>query len=397
MMWRGGMAIGLAGAMLAAGALAADAPGLGPEQQKLRDARQVAAAAQSRADQLQKAADAEHDAAAQARAQEASVAASVQQAEAEIAAAQARSVIVGQLLGAQRAQLATQQQPAVKLIAALQSFARRPALLAVAQPGSIDDMVHVRAVLASALPLIRARTASLRTALDRTRGLQADAALARQSLLDGRQKLEQRRLELARLEAAHDARGQTLGRQALVESDRAIAMGEHARDLVDLMGEQGDQATTGQALAQLAGPDPRPMRPGETANGDDPTGWSEDDAPYRLPVTGQLQTGFGEVSDAGVRSRGLTFNVAAGAPVIAPAPAKVAYAGPFRDYGQIVILDHGQGWTTLVTGLARTAVQTGQSVAQGRPLGTAPDTAQPRVTIELRRKGRPVDMLPLTG
>jgi murein DD-endopeptidase MepM/ murein hydrolase activator NlpD len=383
--------------MFAAGALAADAPGLGSEQQRLRDAREVAAAAQTRADHLQAAAAAEHDAAAQARAQEASVVASVQQAQAEIVAGQARSVIVERLLAAQRTQLATQQEPAVRLIAALQSLTRRPALLAIAQPGSIDDMVHVRAVLASALPAIRARTAGLRTELDRTRGLQADVVLARQSLVDGQRKLEQRRLELARLEAAHDARGQALGRQALVESDRAIAMGERARDLVDQMGAMGNQATTGQALAQLPGPDPRPARPGEAAGGDNLTGWTEDTAPYRLPVSGQLQTGFGEVSDAGVRSRGLTFAVTAGAPVIAPAAARIAYAGPFRDYGEIVILDHGQGWTTLVTGLGQANVHTGQSVAQGRPLGTAPDNGQPHVTIELRRKGRPVDMLPLTG
>src|SRR5207237_681642 len=83
--------------------------------------------------------------------------------------------------------------------AAVESLAARPAMISLVQPGSVDDLVHVRAVLASAMPVVRARTAALRTDLDRTRALQASAALAATALAESRTRLETQRLALTRL------------------------------------------------------------------------------------------------------------------------------------------------------------------------------------------------------
>ena len=116
--------------------------------------------------------------------------------------------------------------------------------------------------------------------------------------------------------------------------------------------------------------------------------------PYRLPVVGRVLTGLGEVSDAGIRARGVTLSPAAGAQVVSPGAGRIAYAGGFRGYGRIVIVDHGGGWTTLLTGLGRTAVTAGQTVDAGSPLGTAGAT-RPSITVELRHDGSPVDIAPL--
>src|SRR5690606_11287562 len=144
-----------------------------------------------------------------------------------------------------------------------------------------------------------------------------------------------RRLALARLETAHRARAKALGRTALAESDRAIALGERARDLVDLMEQSHDADATRAALAALAVPEPRPLRPGAAA-AFDTTRWAGD-PPYLLPVSGDLVTGFGEVSPAGVRARGLTLATADYARAIAPAGGTIAYAQAFHGYGRIVI------------------------------------------------------------
>ncbi|MGC1270988.1 MAG: peptidoglycan DD-metalloendopeptidase family protein, partial [Croceibacterium sp.] len=81
---------------------------------------------------------------------------------------------------------------------------------------------------------------------------------------------------------------------------------------------------------------------------------------------------------------------------VAPAPGRVAFAGPYRGYGRIVILEHAGGWTSLVTGLARTDVQVGDQLVGGAPLGIA-GRSSPVVTLELRRLGEPVDPLPFVG
>ena len=366
---------------------------LADQQRRLLAARAQSAAAAERAAKLDAAAKTEQNEAAKARAEEEAMGARIQQAQADIAAASARVTLVDRLLGDQQARLAAQQGPIARLIAALCSLAQRPDAVSVMQPGSVGDLVHVRAVIGSTLPLVRARTAGLRADLNNTRRLRADAALAARSLTEGRRRLETNRIALARLEAEHRLKSQDLSRSALAESDRAIGLGERARDLVDNMQETTNASATATALAALSGPLPRP---GEAT--DPPLSWTGGTAPYRVPVTGKLVTGFGEVSsDAGVTSRGLTWAVPGGADIAAPAAGKIVFAGPFRDYGKIVVIDHGGGWSTVLIGLGSLSVTTGQRVGQGALLGAAPQGEDRQVTAELRRKGRPVDPVALTG
>jgi septal ring factor EnvC (AmiA/AmiB activator) len=366
---------------------------LADQQRRLLAARAQSAAAAQRAATLDAAAKAEQNEAAKARTEEAAMGARIQQAQADIAAASARVALVDRLLGEQQARLATQQGPIARLIAALCSLAQRPDAVSVMQPGSVGDLVHVRAVIGSTLPLVRARTAGLRADLTNTRRLRADAALAARSLTEGRRRLEINRIALARLEAEHRLKSQDLSRSALAESDRAIGLGERARDLVDNMQVTTNGAATARALSALPGPLPRP---GEAT--EPPLSWTAVSAPYRVPVTGTLVTGFGEVSlDAGVTSRGLTWAVAGGADIVAPAAGKIVFAGPFRDYGKIVVIDHGGGWSTVLIGLGTLSVATGERVGQGALLGAAPPGEDRRVTAELRRKGRPIDPVALTG
>src|SRR3546814_7173211 len=80
------------------------------------------------------------------------------------------------------------------------------------------------------------------------------------------------------------------------------------------------------------------------------------------------------------------------AQVGAPTRGRVAFAGEYRGYGRIVIIDHGNGWTTLLAHLDRLSVEVGSIVRQGDPIGTA-GRDRPRVIVELRRNGRPVNII----
>lgn len=358
--------LAIAALFAAAGVVAQTrAPALATEQQRLVAAKRDAAIAAARAARLAAAATLERNAADKARREEQALAARVTAAEANLATASARVALVERLLSDQRAKLGRAQAPVARLLAALESLARRPTIVAVAQPGSVDDLVHVRAVLGGALPVVRQRTEAVRTELAETRRLQASATLAAKALSDGRARLESDRQALANLEARHRQRSQALGRGALSESDRALALGERARDLVDGMAATTNAKATAAALIALAGPVPRPIAPG-TVPPPAPSGV------YRTPVTGKLVTGFDELSDSGVRSRGLTFETVPRARVVAPAAGTVRYARRFRDYGVIVIIDHADGWTSLVTGLAATSVKPGDPIAMGAPIGLAP-------------------------
>jgi len=108
----------------------------------------------------------------------------------------------------------------------------------------------------------------------------------------------------------------------------------------------------------------RPVRPGEAALPALPEAAVLAVRPplrFILPAQGRLVSGFGEIGAGSVRSRGVSIAAAGGAQVVSPAPGRVAFAGLYRGFGQIVIVDHGQGWTSLVTGLARLDARVGDS------------------------------------
>lgn len=376
-------------AMLAAGSLAgAQVPGIADQQQRLKAAQGQSQAAQARSQALERAAAGERDRAAQAKAQEAAAAERIKAAEADIQAAEARIAIVDRLVAAQRARAAEGQGPVVRLIAALQSMARRPPVLGLVQPGSTEDMVHVRAVLGTAMPVVAARTAAVRAELGRVRRLRIATEAAVASLRESRSRLEDERDGLVQLEARHRLRSSELGRSAMVESDRAMALGERARDIVDQMETAGVANEVQADLAGLPGPLPRPTQAGEAG----PAIFPRRAAAYRLPVAGRVVTGLGELSNTGVRARGVTLACAADAQAVAPAGGTIVYAAGFRDYGGVVIIDHGQGWTSLVSGLGTLSVRVGDRVAQGGAIGRASGGDAPRVTVELRRRGAPMDL-----
>lgn len=382
--------LGLAMLPFVALLLSSAAPATIAEQRaRLAAAKLAAEQATMRSRTLERAAETERDAAVKARRQEAAVAQRITRAEADIAAAQAQVAITDGLLGQARTRLAERQAPLQRLVAALQSMARRPNALAVVRPGSTRDIVHVRAVLGTLAPVVAQRSAAVRAEIARVRKLRADADLAAKGLRDGRASLQTERLALVRMEGEHRLRSRALDRNAMFESDRAIALGEQARDLVDLMEETEAAADTGAVLAQLPGPLPRPATGDETASARFAI------PPYRLPAAGRVVEGLGELSRTGVRSRGLTLSTAAGAPVTAPSAGRVLFARKFRGYGIVVILDHGSGWSSALTGLAAVDVKAGDSVEQGAPIGRAATGEDPRVTVELRRRGVPVDLTPL--
>ncbi len=331
-----------------------------------------------------------------ARDRAAALAARIQQAEADLTAGQARIAIIARMQRAQAQRLAVRQGPIVRLTAALQQIARRAPVMALVQPGSVTDAVHRRIVLTRLLPAVMERTKGLRAEVARSAELRASAEAAAGSLAGTRDALARRRIELAALEQQRRVASRDLRQSADVEAERSLAMGERARDIGELMDDLRGASTVLAALEALPGPVLRPAAPGETPL---PVVFEEasrkDQAPaYRLPLVGDVVTGFGELSGSGVRARGLTIAAGPEATVVAPANGRVAYAGPFRGYGRILILDHGGGWTTLITGLARLSATVGDQIRQGDPLGAA-GPGHPRITVELRRQERPVDIAAL--
>lgn len=379
-----------------AGNVDAVAAEVAEQRRALQQAETQRREALAQAAQLDTQADGARDAAAIDRDRVAALALRMQAAEADLAAGRASLAIVDGAVRAQAERLAQQQAPVAQLLASLQLLARRPPLTLFVEPGTASDMVHARAMMDAILPRIRARTAGLKAEVDRARSLADVRRRAVNQLAARTTSLGERRRELELAAAASRARAERLTSTAGIESDRAYALAQDAGDIGQLLGTLEDAAGTRDRLITLAGPVPRP---GSGVDDRDiaaaPPVASAQPA-YRLPVIGRVLAGLGEVGREGTRSRGLTIAVAPGSQVVAPAAGRVVYSGAFRSYGRIVIIDHGGGWTSLVTNMVAVTARVGETVSQGSPIGrTGPD--QPHLTLELRRDGVPIDIATLVS
>ena len=80
--------------------------------------------------------------------------------------------------------------------------------------------------------------------------------------------------------------------------------------------------------------------------------------------------------------------------MIAPFDGVVAFSGPFRGYGQLLILEHSEGYHTLLAGMTRLDSDVGQRVLAGEPVGVMSPDGDPSLYVELRRNGQPINPLP---
>ena len=311
--------------------------------------------------------------------------ADINAAKANLAAARARIAIIVSRQNVQQKLLAQQTSPILRLMGALENLTRRPASLMVLQPQSLEDYIHVRAIMASVQPRIEQQTASLRGQIDLQQNLRNQQKIALKSLEAAQSELSKRQEALAQLEANSRNQAGALNADAAVEFERAIAAGERARDIVENIDNIQESEEVLAALSVLNGPKLKEDLP--------IIGTSEDQKlAYILPASAQIVSGFGEISKNGYRERGVSLSVPSNSAVNAPASGAVTYAGKYRNFGHIVIIEHGGGWNSLITNMASLNVSEGQQIDQGSIVGTS-KSSDNDILLELRRNGRPMDIL----
>ena len=113
-----------------------------------------------------------------------------------------------------------------------------------------------------------------------------------------------------------------------------------------------------------------------------------------LPAHGKIVQRFGQIS--GTQNQGVILETRPDAQVISPHDGWIVYAGPFRGYGLLLIIEHGEGYHSLLTGFSKLDSVPGQWVLAGEPVGLmgAPKSGRPRLYIELRHNGQPINPLP---
>ncbi len=112
-----------------------------------------------------------------------------------------------------------------------------------------------------------------------------------------------------------------------------------------------------------------------------------------IPARGHIVTRYGEQKVKGVVSKGIMIETRNQAQVIAPFDGSVVFAGPFRGYGNMIIIDHGEGYLSLLAGLGTIDTDVGQMLLAGEPVGQMPKESSPKLYVEMRRNNKPINPL----
>ena len=297
-------------------------------------------------------------------------------------------------------ELERQRAELTRLVNGLTRLSRRPPEAMLFAPGEAYDTWRAAILLGDVGPLINARAAGLRDDLDELAKIEADLHARRMDLNQVVRSMADERARLTSMERELDAARADTRDEAAALSRQVASLTQDAANVRNLLGDleeaeriARERQFAARAAAQAAQGRPAGVRPAALTpprlDGLKPGGMA-------MPVAGRVIGRYqGPIQGSSERRPGLTVSVRDNAQVTAPADARVMFAGPFKGYGRILILAHGENYHTLLAGFGRIDREVGDHVLSGEPVGVMnAGTAggpRPSLYLELRHEGKPID------
>lgn len=311
-----------------------------------------------------------------------------------------------------RASLAGRREVLAEVLGALQRMGLNPPPAILVTPEDALASVRSAIMLGAVVPGLRAETDALIADLTELSRISAsiEDERTRMAAAFTEQLAEKKRLELL---VAEKESLQAEQETALVEErKRSRELADTARSLKELIAALEKQAaeTEKARLAEIERqkrndeyvalpiPETHQLAPAASFN--------SLRSKLMLPVSGKFSRRFGAKDGNGGVMQGDMVATQSGAIVTAPSDGSVLYAGPFRSYGQLLILDAGDGYHVVLAGLSRISVASGQALLAGEPIGVMgearlasasaepPGNAETELYVEFRKDGKPVDPSP---
>ena len=319
-----------------------------------------------------------------------------------------------------RLSLSSRRSVLAEVLAALQRIGRDPPPALLVSPEDALSSVRSAILLGAVVPEIRAETLALAADLKELAALRQAIALERQSLATALEENAAEEQHLANLAAEKGALQEESQRRLDRERQRAEALSVRSNELEsviaalageivalreaaeaarkaeeDRLRQLAERLERARAFAAVAVPDKNRIMPAYA--------FSKLSGTLSLPAEGEFIRSFGADDGTGHNLAGEILATEKGATVYAPADGWIAYAGSFRSYGQMVIIDTGENYHVVLAGMEKIKVSAGRFVVSGEPLATMGQTSfagsaaltlaseRPTLYIEIRKDGQPVD------
>jgi murein hydrolase activator len=310
-----------------------------------------------------------------------------------------------------RSSLDSRRSEIVEVLAALQRAGRRtpPALLV--RPEDALQSLRTAMLLGAVVPELRARAEKLTGDLTEMVTLRKAIATERDRLAADGDKLRSDQTRLAALVDERQRQQSSIERDMEAEGARAITLSRQVDSLQGLIAKMEQDLKSAAKAAETASlqgaPAPLNGKPNlgglkDAARLSPAIAFASAKGLFALPVNGVKIRDFGGSDGAGGVEKGISLATRPGSQVTTPCDGWVVYAGPFRSYGQLLILNAGGGYHVLIAGMERISVNIGQFVLTGEPvaiMGTtsqvasilATNASQPVLYVEFRKDGTPID------
>lgn len=279
--------------------------------------------------------------------------------------------------------LAAKRQHLAELLVGLARLSRLPPELGLLREGDTKDAINTALLLESALPELQGEARQLANSLGALDEVQTQLAVERQALADARLAQDREQAEIEIMIRARQQRLKLTSRQKDEIENRLSKLRAESASVEDLIRNVASPSLGGVPRKKDKPAPVLALRGG-----------------FLPPSGGNVSRQYGQPDDVGGKALGITFASDSGGRIVAPARGSVKFAGPFKGYGQIVIIEHEDDMHSLIAGFSRLDVTTGQKVAQGEPLGVAgpsgvqrakQDQGPAEVYFELRHDGEPID------
>ena len=283
---------------------------------------------------------------------------------------------------------------------ALARLARNPPEAALLMPGPPIDAMRGVMVLRAALPPVESDIRALGDELAGLAQLKAKIAKEQDDKIAATGSLKQESARLDALMTRMVALQEKAQNDSAETADRIEKLSSDAKDLKDLLARIAAQRPKEPVPDAAAGAAPKNAQeaalqppPGAAKGG---KSFSAARGSLLLPARGRIIKLFGQSAASGLANRGVTITTRSDARVVAPYDGQVAFAGPFRGYGQLLIIDQGEGYHILLAGLSRIDCVVGQWLQAGEPVGVMgpAENGDPQLYVELRHDGEPINPLP---
>jgi murein hydrolase activator len=316
-----------------------------------------------------------------------------------------------------RISLASRREVLAEVLAALQRMGLNPPPAILVKPQDALSSVRSAILLGAVVPELRSETEILLADIESLNRVTISIRAERERLLVALKFQAEEKLRLDQLvEQKKALRGQS--EAALrAESERIRELGQKSKSLKELIaGIEKEMAATAkreeeaarkaQQVAAAGAPKVNPALPPQASRIAPSASFAALKGELSLPASGSIRVLFGMDDGLGGASQGYTLATKPGGRVTTPADATVLYADTFRSYGNLLILDAGEGYHLVMSGMTRIDVAQNQFVLAGEPVGVMGERSQsenagngmaqggPSLYIEFRKDGKPVDSGP---